>query len=149
LSDFACVAGDGDARHDWTGPNANGPLLVAEVTDLMNERITNWQSRTGLASLTRGVAYTALVAEKHVPLEHHGAAEFGDGSVYNGAHPASFARLAGPGFPLAESEDAPFNKNFGSSHPGICHFLMADTTVRPMSLRTSPFVLGEMARRTK
>jgi hypothetical protein len=147
LSDYASVAGDGDPLHDWTGPDANGPLLIAEVFERKDERIIKWQSRTGLASLTRGVAYTALVGEKHVPASHFGAVEFGDGSVYNGAHPASFSRVAGPGFPLADSEDAPFNKNFGSSHAGICNFLMADGSFRAMSNNTAEFVLGEMARR--
>jgi prepilin-type processing-associated H-X9-DG protein len=42
---------------------------------------------------------------------------------------------------------APFQRNFGSYHNGVCNFLMADTSVRTMTIDTSEFVLGEMARR--
>jgi type II secretory pathway pseudopilin PulG len=147
LGDYACVAGDGSADHEWTGPNANGALVVAEVIDRKDERILDWLSRTSLSSFARGTAYTLLAGEKHVPADHQGDAEFGDGSLYNGQNPASFARVAGPGFPLANAIDAPFNKNFGSYHKGVCQFLMADGSFRALSTNTSELVLGRMARR--
>lgn len=147
LGDYACVAGDGDPLHDWTGPEANGPLVIAAGVERKGDRIVKWQSRTGLSSMKRGTQYTLLVGDKHVPDGHFGAVEFGDGSPYNGQHPASYSRVAGPGFHLAEDKDAPFNKNFGSSHVGVCNFLMADGSFRAMSNNTADFVLGQMARR--
>src|ERR1043165_3868384 len=80
LGDYACVAGDGSEDHDWTGPNANGPLVIAEVLERKGDRILKWQSRTSLAQLERhrGKSYTLLVGEKHVPLDHEGDAAFGD-----------------------------------------------------------------------
>ena len=145
LGDYGCVAGD--QENDWIGPDANGALIVAEVLERKDDRIVKWQSQSGLASLVRGAAYTLLVGEKHVPIDQMGDAEFGDGSLYNGSNPASFARIAGPGFPLASALDAPFHKNFGSYHNGICNFLMADASVRSMTIDTSEFVLGQLARR--
>jgi hypothetical protein len=142
LGDYACVAGD--QENDWTGPNANGALIVAEVLERKDDRILKWQSQTSLKSLSRGTAHTLLVGEKHVPIDHLGNAEFGDGSLYNGQNSASFSRIAGPGFPLADALDAPFNKNFGSYHIGSPNFLMADTSVLSI---TSDFVLGQLARR--
>ena len=115
LGDYASVAGDGSAEHDWTGPKANGAVIEADVIERKDDRIVKWKSRTNIAGLTRGDSYTFLVGEKHVQADHFGAAAFGDGSLYNGQHPASFSRVAGPGFPIA-SIDAPFNKNFGSGH---------------------------------
>ena len=100
-----------------------------------------------LDALKRGQALTILVGEKHVPKGAFGQTAEGDGSLYNGRHPASFSRVAGPGFSLADSMDAPFNKNFGSSHNGVCNFLMADGSFRAMSNNTADFVLGEMSRR--
>jgi hypothetical protein len=147
LGDYASVAGDRDT--DWTGPNATGALVVADVLERQDDRIVKWKSRTSLESLTRGEAYTMLLGEKHVPVDHLGDAAFGDGSLYNGQHPASFSRIAGPGYPLATSIDAPFNKNFGSGHNGVCIFLMADASRRVLTTDTSEFVLGEMARREK
>jgi Protein of unknown function (DUF1559) len=147
VGDYGAVAGDGSKDHDWTGPNANGALVIADVLQRNGDRIVKWESRTSFESLTRGQSETMLLGEKHVLPDHLGDAEFGDGSLYNGARPANFSRVAGPGFPLAQSMDAPFNNNFGSWHHGICHFLMADGTVRPMAIHVSEFVLGEIARR--
>ena len=111
------------------------------------DRIVKWESRTSFESLTRGQSYTLLLGEKHALPDHLGDAEFGDGSLYNGARPANFSRIAGPGYPLAKAIDLPFNNNFGSWHNGICHFLMADGTVRPMAIDVSESVLGQLARR--
>ncbi len=147
LGDYACVAGDGAAWHDWTGPKANGALVIADGIEWHGERIVKWHSRTGLSSFTRGTSYTLLVGDKHVPVGHLGNAACGDGSLYNGANPASCARIAGPGFPLAHARDAPFNKNFGSYHQGVCNFLMADGSFRAMTINTDETVLGQLARR--
>ncbi len=147
LGDYAAVAGDGSAEHDWTGANANGALVLAVNIKRKDDRITHWASQTSLESLTRGAQYTLLIGEKHVPVGDFGNAKFGDGSLYNGQNPASFSRIAGPGFPIAPSMDAPYNKNFGSAHDNICNFLMADASVRPMTFDTSETVLGDLARR--
>ncbi len=147
VGDYGCVAGDGSKEHDWTGPDANGALVIADVLQRKGERIVKWESRTSLESLTRGQSYTLLLGEKHALPDHLGDAEFGDGSLYNGARPANFSRVAGPDYPLANAIDAPFDNNFGSWHNGICHFLMADGTVRPMAIDVSEAVLGQLARR--
>jgi hypothetical protein len=147
VGDYGNVAGDGDKDHDWTGPNANGALVIADVLQRKGGRIVKWESRTSFDSLTRGQSYTLLLGEKHVLPDHLGDAEFGDGSLYNGARPANFSRIAGPGYPLAKAIDEPFNNNFGSWHSGICNFLMADGTVRPLAINVSETVLGQLARR--
>jgi hypothetical protein len=147
LGDYASVAGDGSAEHAWTGPKANGALVIADVVERRDDKIVKWLSRTSFASLTRGESYTMVVGEKQVVVEHMGDAAFGDGSFYNGAHPASFSRVAGPGFPLAKSVAELPRNNFGSYHNGICNFLMADTSIRVMTTDTSEVVLGKLARR--
>jgi len=147
LGDYACVAGDGSAEHDWTGPNANGALKIADVLERKGDRLLRWKSRTSLVSLNQNESYKLLVGEKHVKADHQGDAAFGDGSFYNGQSPASFSRVAGPGYPLAPAIDAPFNNNFGSYHKDACLFLFADKSVRPFTTNTSELVLGRMARR--
>jgi hypothetical protein len=144
LGDYACAAGDGDPQFAWTGPDANGAIILADVLEKQDDLILRWQSRTSVASLTRGLAYTILLGEKHVPPEGIGQAAFGDGSLYNGQHPASVSRVGGPGFGLALTPEAPMNNNFGSSHPGVCQFLMADTSVRALRVDVSEEVLGKM-----
>ena len=144
LGDYASVAGDN--AEDWTGPKANGALMIADDVERKDDLILRWQSRTSYNSLARGTAYTLLVGEKHVAPEHVADAAFGDGSLYNGQNPASFSRIAGPGFTIADI-DAPFNKNFGSYHNGVCHFLNADSSVRALTPTISESVLGQLARR--
>lgn len=147
LGDYAGVAGNGDPQHDWTGPNANGPLVLGEVLDKQQDRIKKWRGRVSFQSLKRGLGYTLVVGEKHVRADHFGDAAHGDGSLYDGRHPASFSRIAGPGFPLAASPQAPVNSNFGSAHAGVCQFLVADGSVRTLANAANPEVLGELTTR--
>jgi hypothetical protein len=95
----------------------------------------------------RGLAYTILIGEKHVPRGELGQLVAGDGSLYDGRHPSCYARVGGPGFALASGPDAPFNYNFGSYHAGLCNFLYADVNVQSMNIDVSPDVLGGRIRR--
>src|SRR5262249_46223952 len=45
LGDFAAVSGNGDPRHDWIGPDANGPLILGEVFKRNGDLILQWRSR--------------------------------------------------------------------------------------------------------
>ena len=145
LGDYASVAGDGSV--DWTGAKANGALVTAVDLERAGSRIVAWKSLTSRASLKRGQGYTLLIGEKHVPIDQMGDAAVGDGSFYSGQHPASYARVIGPGFPLAPALDAPFNNNFGSYHTGICQFSMADGAVRSQTNERGVDVLAHLARR--
>jgi prepilin-type processing-associated H-X9-DG protein len=163
LSDYACAAGDGDPRRPWTTTEANGALLPAEILQRgPNDTLTlvgqgpaaKVQVRKGAGKdaaaakeLRRGTSQTILLGEKHVPIGEFGRAESGDGSVYNGGRPANFARIGGPRHGLARSPEASLdlrNPIFGSYHPGVCNFLMADGSVRGIAPGISGLVLGEL-----
>jgi hypothetical protein len=147
LGDYAAVAGNGDPTHPWTGASANGPLILGDVLKQDGDLLASWRGRVSFNSLKRGLSYTLLVGEKHVPLDHHGAVEHGDGSLYDGRHPASFARVAGRGYPLALSPAAPMQDNFGSAHVGICQCLVADGSVRTFAVTMDPELLGRLVTR--
>jgi uncharacterized protein DUF1559 len=144
VGDYACVAGDGDPQFPWTGATANGPIILGEVLQKKDDLIVSWRSRTDFASLKRGVSYTVLVGEKHVPIDKLGQADAGDGSIYNGSQPASFSRVGGPGYGIALTPSAPFKTNFGSYHAGICQFLNADTSIRVLTTKVDENVLGKL-----
>jgi type II secretory pathway pseudopilin PulG len=144
LGDYACASGDGNADFPWDSEKANGAIIPARVLERKGKLILRWQPRTSLASLPRGLSNTILLGEKHVPLGEFGQAASGDGSLYNGANTASFARVGGPGFGLARSPADPFNRNFGSYHPGVCQFLMADDSVQKMANAVSEEILGQL-----
>ena len=102
-----------------------------------------------LDEAARGLSATLLIGDKHVPLAELGRATAGDGSLYNGQHAASSARVAGPGHGLASSVTDPFNTNFGSGHRDLCQFVLADGSVRSFDISISEMVLGQLARRGK
>jgi Protein of unknown function (DUF1559) len=147
LGDYACASADGDPRFPFDSAKANGAIILGEVLQKKGDLILRWQSRTDYTSLQRGLSNTILIGDKFVPLDGLGQAAFGDGSLYNGGQPASFSRVGGPGFGLAPSAGDPFNKQFGSNHPGVCMFLMADDSVRPIANNISEEILGQLIRR--
>jgi hypothetical protein len=174
LADYGSAAGDGSADHPWDTNKANGALTVPRLVKREGNLILEWRGATELMArnegsrdkpkfkilieksvavpgevvpLERGTSQTILLGEKHVPRDRFGEAEVGDGSVYNGDYPASFSRVGGKGYGLARSPSDEFNRNFGSYHTGICQFLMADGSMRPLTTSVSETVLGELIRR--
>ncbi|MBI3412367.1 MAG: DUF1559 domain-containing protein [Planctomycetes bacterium] len=147
VGDYAGASGDGDPAHLWTGPKANGAIILGEVLEREDDLVLRWKSRTSFASLVRGKSYTILIGEKHVPFGHFGEVWAGDGSFYNGGNAANFSRIGGPGYGLAASMEAPFNNNFGSAHAGLCQFLHADGRVEAYANSLDEQVLGQLIRR--
>jgi hypothetical protein len=144
LGDYAGAAGDGAQDQDWTGPKANGSIILGEVLERKGDRLVRWRGRVGFEDLERGVSNTLVIGEKHVPSMAHGQAQFGDGSIYDGRFPANTSRVGGPAHPLARSPAEPFQHNFGSSHVGLCQFLAADGSVRPLDNDIAPPLLGRL-----
>jgi prepilin-type processing-associated H-X9-DG protein len=173
LSDYACAAGDGDPRRPWTSARANGALVPGQVLRRgPGDTIRRWRGRTDIwvhdgdrkaprvevrlgtdratdvrQGLRSGTSQTILIGEKHVPPSAFGHAEQGDGSAYNGGRPASFSRVGGPGHEPARSVTDPMDMNFpvfGSYHPGVCQFLMADGSVRGLSPLIKGEILGQL-----
>jgi hypothetical protein len=129
--------------------NSGGPSLVS------------WTSRTSFNSITDGLSNTLLIGEKHVPPDLFGqnwipppawpmASPFenpGDGTIYNGDFPWVATRIAGRLNPLAPGPRAIPQNNFGSYHPGVCQFVLADGSVRALNVSIDPNVLGLLAAR--
>jgi hypothetical protein len=147
LGDYAGCSGDGDPARPWQTAQADGAIILGEVLKQSGDLILDWRGRVDLGALRAGQSQTILVGEKHVPWGHFGERRFGDGSLYNGDFPASSARIGGPGYGLATFPETPFNDQFGSYHPGICQFLMADVSVQPLANSISEDVLGRLATR--
>jgi hypothetical protein len=152
LADYACCHGD---LGPTTGPswlhNSNGAMIAANRVEVFGVdpawRLTNWRHRTRIQSITDGTTHTFLVGEKHVNREQYGLTDGGDNSAYSDDR-FSFSRIAGVGFGIAVSPDAPFNHNFGSSHPrGICQFVMVDGSIRSLTPSTNEQTLHRLANR--
>jgi prepilin-type N-terminal cleavage/methylation domain-containing protein len=98
------------------------------------------------AEITDGLSNTFLVGEKHVPIDRFGDWAW-DCSIFDGHNWVCSCRAAGPGFPLADSIHDQGWK-FGSYHPHICQFAMADGSVRVVHVSTSLYKLGLLADRS-
>src|SRR5262245_15639912 len=158
LGDYASCNGDTDADFII---NPNGVLIQAQVIYTSGQTnptpagqvpcttapcvIQTWNSRTRIASVTDGTSNTFMIGEKYVRLSSFGRNE--DTALYNGDRPDPTLRCAGPRFPLARSLTEPYNRQFGSPHPGVCQFVFVDGAVRPIRTTTSGVILGLLANR--
>ena len=110
----------------------------------------DWIDRIAHKNLTDGLSKTFLVGEKHVP--GHKMKQFPeDAPAFDGDHFPAASRVAGIGAPIARgpTDDDPASViAFGSDHPGICHFAMADGSVRAVSNNTSTRALTLLSHRS-
>lgn len=118
----------------WSGQQANG----AFAQGLLNSD-GSFRSNTAFRVITDGLSNTFLAGEKHVPIGMFGRNKVGDGSIYNGVWTTYSGRLCGPNDPPAQNpkdisrsvlNDAFYARKFGSYHPGVTQFVLADSSVR-------------------
>lgn len=160
LGDYACSVGnDMAADYDAGGPGGNGAMVIAKPphlyeTTALPPRLKPWKSQTPFSAITDGLSHTLLIGEKYLKPGTFGInvpadinANFGDGSIYNGDHPWVVSRVAGVTSPLAQGIGDAFVSQFGSWHPGICQFVMADGSVRALPVTINPTVLGHLSQR--
>jgi prepilin-type N-terminal cleavage/methylation domain-containing protein len=146
LSDYAGCAGDFNYASWFDSVNANGTIRTGERVTTSGTKVLQWKGMVRLSTITDGTSNTLLIGEKHVPLDKFGSGN-GDGSIYNGDHEWNFARVAGPGYPLALS---PKDQNrwtlvFGSFHPSTCQFVFADGSVHMLKINIDTTTLGRLA----
>jgi prepilin-type N-terminal cleavage/methylation domain-containing protein len=128
----------------------NGTGVIIAVRPLCREgRPTGWTDKIRLAQVTDGTSNTLLAGELHMPPT--GLGQFpDDSSCYNGEHFYGMLRVVGVGIPLASGPRDPIASrfSFGSWHPGVCQFALADGSIRPVATLTSSSVLAALAHRS-
>lgn len=102
-----------------------------------------------------GLSNTILVGELHVTPDEVGIAP-DNGPLYDGRLLPSSSRFGGPGMGISDGpldRDAPWlfdthaNYGFGSWHPGICQFVLADGSVQSLDNDIDEHVLGNLCNR--
>ncbi len=150
LSDYAGSVGSTGRDYWWDGEGSSGGdntlLKCRGAFQMMN----NWRIGSGgtaagkrLAQFTDGTSTSIFIGEKHVQVGKFGKVT-SDGSIYNGDKGYSY-RGAGPSYPLARSPSQTSVSNFGSYHPGVCQFVMADGSVRAVRVSINTTTLGYLA----
>ncbi len=155
VGDYAGCAGNnrGGGNAYWQ-PEANGAIITALMFSDERKRGNTWDSNVMFRSITDGLSKTLLAGEKHIPRH---SLNF-DGSIYNGDNLRNFARAGGRIVPVAvgSNDEASCGRvpgckkrcacdNFGSWHPGVCHFVFVDGHVRPIEVQINPRTLDQLA----
>jgi prepilin-type N-terminal cleavage/methylation domain-containing protein len=143
--DYAASCGDFDYTGWEDGVNANGAIVVGTYSN-SGGTLEKWAGIVPFAAITDGLSNTLLIGDKFLPAKNYGlGGADGDGSIYNGDNEWGWARVAGPGYPLAKG---PFDTTaspaycFGSNHPGVCQFAMCDGSVRALVNSTDTVTLS-------
>jgi hypothetical protein len=149
-SDYACVGPTNGAGA--FSPDSNAMLVAARLPE-GNVRFADIRSRLTLRDVTDGLSVTAMLGEKHVLAgglwNTELTIEGGDGPVMLG-RPMYFRRLMGQQVDrslAAGPADRSAEDLFGSWHPGVCLFVMGDTSVKALHNNTDRAVLSALAAR--
>ncbi len=154
IADYVCNHGDtspgavGAPTDFYWGGNATGVINSSRPVRHNRKVSKDWFDKVAISDVLDGTSNTLLLGEPHVPRNHLGKTPY-NGPAYMGRHLTNFSRIGGPGVPLAHSDtDQRANQfSFGSPHPGVVQFAMADGSVHAIATNISSRVLGYLANR--
>lgn len=156
LADYAANHGDlspgatGELSDFYWGGNGTGVIISSRPkTDSAGKILPGWIDRIQMRDVTDGLSNTVMVGELHIPRGELSRAPY-NGPAYYGRHLTHFARIGGPGVPLAHSaiDTRASAYSFGSPHTGVVQFAMADGSARAISTSISTQVLGRLTHRS-
>jgi prepilin-type N-terminal cleavage/methylation domain-containing protein len=138
----------GDENDYWRGGNGTG-VIVSSRPLCREDGPAGWIDKVRYKNLIDGASKTFLAGEMHIPFGR--LAEVPEnGPIYNGSDLPAFARIGGPGIPIAngpEDTTVPII-GFGSWHPGVCPFVFADGSVQVVEDQVDTVVLQSYCRRS-
>jgi prepilin-type N-terminal cleavage/methylation domain-containing protein len=153
VGDYAGNHGDytgganGEETDYFLGGNGTGVIISSRA--LCRDGLpAGWIDKIRHKDLLDGASKTFLAGEMHVPMGR--LAEVPEnGPIYNGLDLPAFARIGGPGIPLARGPEDTFMPiiGFGSWHPGVCPFVLADGSVNSVDNFIDTEVLQSYCRR--
>lgn len=108
-----------------------------------------WLDTVTINDVKDGTSQTILVGEPHIPSDQLSKSPW-NGPAYMGRHVTHFARIGGPGVPIAHHPDDQRASvySFGSAHTGICQFAFADGSARAVSSSLNTQILARLCHRS-
>ncbi|MBL9163009.1 MAG: DUF1559 domain-containing protein [Planctomycetaceae bacterium] len=147
----------GSDRDFYWGGNGNGTMISVRAVCRGVWPVFPMRpyDRIRAKDVVDGLSHTALAGELHVTPDEQGISP-DNGPMYDGQQLPSSARLGGVGMRLGngpQDVNAPWlfdshsNYGFGSWHPGVCHFALADGSVAAVENQIDEKTLGQMCNR--
>ena len=123
-------------------------MVITSRAKCSNGKPKDWHDKIKMKDVTDGLSNTFLAGEVHIPFGKL-ATYPEDGALYEGKMLSAFARIGGPGVPLARGIRDQSNGTlaFGSWHPGVCNFVRADGSVQEISSGINTRILGNLCHR--
>ncbi|MBL9161615.1 MAG: DUF1559 domain-containing protein [Planctomycetaceae bacterium] len=132
----------------YRGGNGTG-VIISSRPVCRHQKPAGWLDKVSHKDLVDGASNTFLAGEMHVPIDRLGKVPE-NGPIYNGKDLVAFARIGGPGVPLARGPEDNVSgaMGFGSWHPGVCPFVLADGSVRTVENLIDTIVLRAFCHRS-
>lgn len=132
----------------YWGGNGTGVLISSRPVGDDKAIMRDWRDKIRIADVSDGTSNTVMIGESHVAQGNEKNTPY-NGPAYFGRYLTNFARVAGPGVPIAHNsaDQRASEFSFGSAHAGYVHFGMADGSVRAIGSSISTRVLGHLANR--
>lgn len=125
-----------------------------------DDRWRSWKPRAAFRDITDGLTNTAIVGEKHIAAAEFGNCCGGNGTQQDGSW--SYSEGSWREYNVARNLRHRFGKGandtsgnpaggavgMGSWHPGVCHFLLGDGSVRGISDNTPELIRRQLAHRS-
>ncbi|MBL8812003.1 MAG: DUF1559 domain-containing protein [Planctomycetaceae bacterium] len=144
-----------DTDFYWGG-RGNGVIISSQpklnLTLSTNDKPVldrDWVDTVTMADIKDGTSQTLLIGEPHIPSDRMTQSPF-NGPAYFGRHMTHFARVGGPGVPIAHSPDDQRANvySFGSAHGESAQFALCDGSARAISSSISTQVLASLCNRS-
>ncbi len=137
----------GLASDFYYGGNGTG-VIISSHAKCNSDIPLDWTDKIRMASITDGLSNTFLSGEMHVPIGKLGQSPQ-DAFIFNGDLVFNSTRVGGPTVPIVQDnrDEANGLVSWGSWHPGVCHFVLADGSVRGIAKTIDTESLGYLCNR--
>ena len=132
----------------YWGGRGTGVIISSRPKETAGKVDRDWLDKVRLADVTDGTSNTLLVGEPHIRRGQLNTTPY-NGPGYFGRFLTNFARIGGPGVPLAHGPDDQRGTaySFGSPHAGVVQFCLTDGSVRAISTSINSRIIGNLANR--
>jgi prepilin-type N-terminal cleavage/methylation domain-containing protein len=131
----------------YFGGNGTG-VIISSHANCSSGIPADWTDKIRMRDITDGLSNTFLAGEMHVPIGKLRQSPE-DAFIFNGDHVFNSTRVGGPTVPIVQDNRDTANGlvSWGSWHPGVCHFALADGSVRGIAKSIDTETLGNLCNR--